>query len=1324
MSTMTRNSLLRRCAARWLAVLFLFAPFIGVPAGSAPSPTHDDVQLKLKAGTFDPAAGLPAHLVEKGAPSVLLTAPAGRGELMIVQFNSTPAAAEHARLTGLGITVLDYLPERALIVRLSAGASAGSLRSIPGVRAVVPFAPRLRLSPDLHGLASAKPKEEGGEEVRINAWLSVDGSPEALAKAAENAFSEVNAELVRREPVPYVQFSGPPARLEALATALARHPDVLFVDLAGPIRLFNDQSVWIGQSYNRTLGPGEAAAADPKPYTNTGTIFNRGITGTGQIIGITDTRLEHNLCYFTDPAHSLVKQSVTPPGTLNLALNQDHRKIVAYNDLGIGDTPPYATFMHGTHVSGSALGDCVTNLSTPASAGHDAGDGMAPNAKLVYLDTNGGVDNVCMDSTIGWFPVPDMLTQEYNAGARLSTNSWGGITGSAQALDAAIWQRPDLLVFFSAGNYGPGTISDIAAAKNVVGVAAAETYDVGLNLDPEDLASFSSGGPASDGRIKPDIAAPGVSISSAMRQYHWYPDVNGQPDPHCVPNDPNTCFTTVGGSGCYVSDPAPPGTSTTRMSGTSMASPTAAGLGALARQYFTDGFYPTGQANPSGLYRTPSSALLKAVLINGARNMTGNYGATPLADAPSNSQGWGRIMLDDSLYFASESRKLFVDDIPSSSGVATGASRYYKADVTSTATSLKVTLVWTDPPDSAPSGDALRNDLDLIVYAPDGTTFYKGNQWTDNVNVHGDKKSADNPATRDNKNNVEGVLIPTPQVGKYRFEVKGASVPGTPPGYTPLLFTQGFAIVVTGEFTGAIPTGPLPTVTSVSPNFGPNNDPTVITITGTNFQATPQVYLGTVAQPQKYPLSGVIFDSSTQVHVTVPVNLVSALYNVTIVNPDTLSASLNNAFTVGAPLQGGPIMYDGDPNVSQIAQIDLTPFTFLTPIAFSANDGPVDVAVSRNATRGVSALWGFSQPGKLGVMSLNPAGVTSKNDVPGSNRTPRAVAFNASGNLAYVLTADPAFYPAQQYVSRYDFTTGTFTSTISIGHMHDIEAADLQLSPNGNWLYATNDGDDTISVIRTSDFVVTATVAVGNGPVGIGVSPDSTRVYVTNNIGSTISKIDATLATPAVIGTFNVANGGSFTGPNHVVVSPDGASLYVAFQSFYNVSKVNASTGAIGPTASAGAQYTKVAYVPSLAKLYALDFAYPNSHVRKLNPTTLAVESTLNLSAYANGMDWAASAPTITSVVPSSVCKNGGDAVTITGSAYQGNVFDGAVQVQQRTRVFLSGVEVTSVIFVDSTHLTFTTPAHSPGFVNVEVRNPNGLNAILTNGLRFTNTCQ
>ena len=1290
------------------------------PATPAAAAAGEDHQLKLKAAVFDPATGLPAHLVETGPPAVGLAAPAGRGELYIVQFQGTPGAAEQARLSGLGMTVLDYLPEQALIVRLSAGAKAGSLPSIEGVRAVVPFVPKLRLSPDLRDLASAKPPAPGRQGMRINAWLAIDGDPEALAKAAQKSFPGVSAPYIRRKPAPSVQFSGPPARLKALAEALARHPDVLFVDRLRPSRLINDQSVWIGQSNDRVDGPDEAAAPDPKPYTHSGTVFNHdnhGITGTGQVIGVADTRLEDQLCFFTDPAHPLVRQTVTPPGLLTLDPN--HRKILAYNNLSTLAVPPYPTWRHGTHTAGSAVGDSLANLSTPLSAGHDAGDGMAPNAKLVYLDMYAGIEDNCVDA-ISPSPLANILEQEYQAGARLSTHSYE--SDEDVAVDTEAWQRPDLLVFFAIGNQ-PRPMFAANGAKNVVSVGATETYDLTNNLDPENMASFSVLGPAN--RIKPDVTAPGVAIASAAVPFNFYlPPQYPSPPAACVQGDPNVCFNDFDNNpdtfeGCYVSLPAQT-CSMVKLQGTSMASPTAAGLGALARQYFTDGFYPSGQANPGDAWN-PSAALLKSVLINGAQDMTGHYldgngMPQPLADAPSNRQGWGRIMLDDALYFASDSRKLFLADIPSlpGSGVGTGERLLYKVTVTSTASPLKFTLVWTDPPASPPAGQSVRNDLDLVVTAPNGTV-YKGNQWTaDNINVPGDMESAPNPAGRDTSNNVEGVLIHTPQIGDYQFEVQGHNVPG----YLSL-FTQGFAVVATGEFTGGFAFPQEPRIDSVSPSSGVNSNPTLITITGDRFQATPQVYLGTAAEPQKYALSAVTFISSAQLQATVPVNMLSGTYNILVINPDTMSDTLANVFTVGAPVQNATMYIAGqnpDTNAAdQLTVVDLVQGTLLPPVALTKDDDPADVAVNRTAGKGVIAMYGGgAQTGKVAIMSIsNPTKVTNTLNVP-SGRRALAVAIHPSGNPAYLLSVlvNPG---TTNQLHRLDLSTGTFTGTpLTLG----VGGYDIEVSPDGQRVYATNSNDNTLSVIRTSDFVEIARVPVGDFPVGIGVSPDSTKVYVANLNSNTISIVDATLL--ATVGTIDVSSPLSpYAWPIHVVVSPDGSKLYVAYgNTWITAVTVDLATQQITQTLTLGDQLKKIAYIPSLDKLFVLAFI---PDLKRLNPANLQVEWTQNHGLWGNGMDWVEPAPpTITSVVPNAACSTvGGTTVTITGSAFQGEVLDGTTIVQQRTRVFFGNVEATSVTLVDSMHLSVVAPLQAPGFVNVEVRNPNGLSATLTNGVHY-----
>ena len=206
---------------------------------------------------------------------------------------------------------------------------------------------------------------------------------------------------------------------------------------------------------------------------------------------------------------------------------------------------------HGTHVCGSVLGDGLS----PILGGKI--QGTAPQAKLVMqalADANG-------DLQTG----PDLkviFAQPYdNDGARIHTNSWGiefrgtqrqyttNNDHSAEDIDTFVWNHKDMTLRFSAGNDGqdPGAkgivdgrqIGSGAIAKNCITVAASEslrpndtqTYAVFDNrshkkfpANPikddlianniEGMADFSSRGPSFDGRIKPDITAPGTDILS------------------------------------------------------------------------------------------------------------------------------------------------------------------------------------------------------------------------------------------------------------------------------------------------------------------------------------------------------------------------------------------------------------------------------------------------------------------------------------------------------------------------------------------------------------------------------------------------------------------------------------------------------------------------------------------------------------------------------------------------------------------------------------------------------------------------------------------
>ncbi len=206
-----------------------------------------------------------------------------------------------------------------------------------------------------------------------------------------------------------------------------------------------------------------------------------------------------------------------------------------------------------------------------------------------------------------------------------------------------------------------------------------------------------------------------------------------------------------------------------------MATPGVAGMAALTRQYYADGFYPSGAANaPDAI--NPSAALVKATLINSATQMSGE------GNIPNNNQGWGRVLLDDAVYLAGDSRRLFVDD--NAAGFPNGSSnetRTYQINVAA-GQSFKATLAWTDFPSTPAAATNLVNDLDLEVTGPDGT--FRGNVFTSGQSSTG--------GTADRKNNVEQVLRNAPTAGLWTITVRSFTVPQGP---------QPFALVVTGAIS-------------------------------------------------------------------------------------------------------------------------------------------------------------------------------------------------------------------------------------------------------------------------------------------------------------------------------------------------------------------------------------------------------------------------------------------------------------------------------------------------------------------------------------------
>ena len=703
--------------------------------------------IALQSGAIDTSRPQPV------LPEALRSLPAdgAADEIVLVKFPAPVTARQVQALRAASLQVYTYLPYYSYLVKMPAGARTKSLLSGLGASWSGPYHPAYKISPEIAAVGSGEPgdsaKAAGGRPVLP---VMIHVLPDADLPEVIRTMKDLGVKGIvgsRRDPhFSRVRLLLTPAEIASLRTSLAGMRDVFWIDLEGRKALRNDTTVWVGQS---GLTGGQTTP-----------IFGQGIFGEGQVVGIIDTGLDADMCFFRDTARGLPPTNLCNGGTV---VDTAQRKILAVDFLTASEcsggiaTGEWDTQGHGTHVAGTVAGDSFAHLLT-----HDAADGMAPGAKLVFQDAGFLTDN-CGDLPGIGCPVVDLkpiFLQAYNQGARLHTNSWGDnenaavqnkYTAASQDADQVMWDHKDFLIFYAAGNAGPGTGSVGSPSTNKNGVSVGATL---RGTSADSMATFSSCGPAADGRIKPDITVPGSNIVSAGAD------------------------RSITSNNC--------GTAT--MSGTSMASPGATGLTALIRQYFTDGWYPTGAKNSANGF-TPSAALLKATLVNSAINMTGTTAI------PANCQGWGRVLLENALFFTGQTRKLSVKDTatPFATG-STNEDRTFTYSVTA-GESFKATLAWTDFPSTPAASVNLNNDLDLIVTGPTGTVW-KGNVFSGGVSATG--------GAADRKNPLEQVLLAAPAAGVYTVTVRSFNVPNGP---------QPFALVVTGNAVeGGTPPPPPVTV--------------------------------------------------------------------------------------------------------------------------------------------------------------------------------------------------------------------------------------------------------------------------------------------------------------------------------------------------------------------------------------------------------------------------------------------------------------------------------------------------------------------------------
>lgn len=636
----------------------------------------------------------------------------------LVQFAGPITEAQKAALKSQGVEIFRYVPDNALIVR----ANSRQLQTARAQASVVGFAPftgAYKLSDNLPSLSVFSRNRTATVVVKSLSeqdLSSVINSIQALDSSAQVVDAAGRVAVVKLR--------------ETSISQLAKVRGVEFVQKAEPMTPFH--MVFDGENDLPAVPQARGDYTD-LTGTETGTslmgfaaAWAQGLTGRGQIVAMADTGLDSGEAGTLHPDFA---------GTVNKGFS-----------FGLGANNWADPMGHGTHVAGSVMSRGTASNGVLRGGAYEAG--MVPQGMWSPI-----IDNLTVPPRLN-----RLFDAAYAEGARLHTNSWGNpnslgaYDAMAAQVDDFMWKNPDMLVIFAAGNSGtdedkdgridPGSVSSPGTSKNSLTVGASENetslggiqvpisslrpakdnwgaepiFSSKVSDNGRGIAMFSSRGPTKDGRIKPDVVAPGTNILSNK--------------------------STVEGAsemwGVYNKDYVWSG-------GTSMATPLTAGAAALVRQTLAERF-ATAQ---------PSAALVKAMLMHTALDLyPGQYGEGTATQElktlrPNSDQGYGRVDMEK---LASLNSATTVVD--NKAGLATGEEQAVEVQLKA-GQKLLVNLVWTDSPGTPSAAKALVNDLDLSV----------------------EQSGRVLAAPADRINNSEIVDLEAETRGSYTIRVRGQNVP-------------------------------------------------------------------------------------------------------------------------------------------------------------------------------------------------------------------------------------------------------------------------------------------------------------------------------------------------------------------------------------------------------------------------------------------------------------------------------------------------------------------------------------------------------------------
>jgi hypothetical protein len=453
------------------------------------------------------------------------------------------------------------------------------------------------------------------------------------------------------------------------------------------------------------------------------------------------------------------------------------------------------------------------------------------------------------------------------------------------------------------------------------------------------------------------------------------------------------------------------------------------------------------------------------------------------------------------------------------------------------------------------------------------------------------------------------------------------------------------------EVSYAVPGVPTPsvTLTSISPTSGPTTGGTVLTLQGSNFVSGATVSVGGTAA------TSVTLISTTQLRATTPAGTAGAR-TVTVTNPSAQSASLANAFTYTAASSGAPTLTSVSPTSGPIQggiTITFTGTNFVSGATITIGGTPMTgVTFVSSTTLRATAPWGNA--GQKTVVVTNPNG--------------------QSATLVNAYTYGTPTTPAPTLTSISPLTGPTTGGTV--------------VTMNG------------------SNFVSGMTATIGGTAMTAVTYVSATQIRATTPAGTAGAK---TIVVTSGSQSATLANAFTYTapatpGPTLTSVSPTSGPIQGGNTiTMTGTNFVSGATITIGGTPMTGVTFVSATQLRATAP-------WGSAGQKTIVVTNPNGQTATLTNAYTYGTT-SGSAPTLTSVSPTSGPIQGGIVITMTGA----NFVSGAT-------ITIGGTPMPGVTFVSATQLRATAPWGTAGQKTIVVTNPNGQTATLTNAYTYSST--